>query len=88
MHIEETILRYLMQIVRETRNIVGIGHGVSVRGGLQFLQATRALAFVRGHVPYLEVGDHVTDVATLADAVRSGAFVREMSGETVGGDGT
>jgi len=47
-HIEETVLRYLMHIVRETRNIVGIGHGVSVRGGLQFLHAAKALAFVRG----------------------------------------
>jgi MoxR-like ATPase len=47
-HVEETVLRYLMQIVRETRNIVGIGHGVSVRGGLQFLHAAKALAFVRG----------------------------------------
>jgi MoxR-like ATPase len=47
-HVEETVLRYLMQIVRETRNIVGIGHGVSVRGGLQYLHASKALAFVRG----------------------------------------
>lgn len=47
-HVEDTVLRYLMQIVRETRNIVGIGHGVSVRGGLQFLHAAKALAFVRG----------------------------------------
>ncbi|MBS1963108.1 MAG: MoxR family ATPase [Bdellovibrionales bacterium] len=47
-HVEESVLRYLMHIVRETRNIVGIGHGVSVRGGLQYLQAAKALAFVRG----------------------------------------
>jgi MoxR-like ATPase len=46
-HVEETVLRYLTQIVRETRNIVGIGHGVSVRGGLQYLHAAKALAFVR-----------------------------------------
>ena len=46
-HIEETVLRYLMQIVRETRAIAGIGHGVSVRGGLQFLHAAKALAYVR-----------------------------------------
>lgn len=47
-HVEESVLRYLMHVVRETRNIVGIGHGVSVRGGLQFLHAAKALAFVRG----------------------------------------
>lgn len=47
-HVEETVLRYLTKIVRETRTIVGIGHGVSVRGGIQFLQAVRALAYVRG----------------------------------------
>ena len=46
-HVEESVLRYLMHVVRETRNIVGIGHGVSVRGGLQFLHAAKALAFVR-----------------------------------------
>jgi MoxR-like ATPase len=46
--VEDTVLRYLTQIVRETRTIVGIGHGVSVRGGLQYLHAAKALAFVRG----------------------------------------
>lgn len=47
-HIEESVLRYMTKIIRETRAIVGIGHGVSVRGGIQFLQAVRALAYVRG----------------------------------------
>ncbi len=47
-HIEESVLRYLTKIVRATRSIVGIGHGVSIRGGIQFLQAVRALAYVRG----------------------------------------
>jgi len=47
-HVEESVLRYLTKIVRETRSIVGIGHGVSVRGGIQFLHAVRALAYVRG----------------------------------------
>ncbi len=46
-HIEESVLRYLTKIVRETRSIAGIGHGVSVRGGIQLLQAVRALAYVR-----------------------------------------
>lgn len=45
---EETVMRYLLGIVRETREIAGIGHGVSVRGGLQFMSAAKALAFVRG----------------------------------------
>lgn len=47
-HVEESVLRYLTRIVRETRSIPGIGHGVSVRGGIQLLQAAKALAFVRG----------------------------------------
>jgi MoxR-like ATPase len=46
-HVEESVLRYLTRIVRETRSIVGIGHGVSVRGGLQYLHAVKALAYVR-----------------------------------------
>jgi len=85
---------------RRTAEMAGLGgsivaielavaaQAVQLRGLRPGRGSGRALAFVRGHVPYLEVGDHVTDVATLADAVRSGAFVREMSGETVGGDGT
>ncbi|MBC7385501.1 MAG: MoxR family ATPase [Cryobacterium sp.] len=47
-HVEETVLRYLTAIVRGTRTIPGIGHGVSVRGGLQLLRAAQALAHVRG----------------------------------------
>lgn len=60
-HIEESVLRYLTKIVRETRKIVGIGHGVSVRGGIQFLQAVRALAYVRGREYVLP--DDVNDLA-------------------------
>ncbi len=47
-HVEESVLRYLTTLVRETRNIPGIGHGVSVRGGLQYLQIVKSLAYVRG----------------------------------------
>jgi MoxR-like ATPase len=47
-HVEDSVLRYVTKIVRETRAIVGIGHGVSVRGGIQFLHAAKALAYVRG----------------------------------------
>ncbi len=58
-HVEETVLRYITKIVRGTREIVGIGHGVSVRGGIQFLHALRALAYVRGRdfVTPKDVGD-------------------------------
>jgi MoxR-like ATPase len=45
-YVEDTVIEYLTRIVRETRNITDIGHGVSVRGGLQFLQAAKALAIV------------------------------------------
>lgn len=45
--VEDSVLKYLTGIVRETRKIPGIGHGVSVRGGLQYLNACKALAFVR-----------------------------------------
>jgi MoxR-like ATPase len=47
-HLEESLLRYISKIIRATREIPGIGHGVSVRGGLQFIQAVQALALVRG----------------------------------------
>lgn len=46
-HIEETILDYISDIVRATRVIEGVSHGVSVRGGLQLISATKALAFIR-----------------------------------------
>jgi histidine ammonia-lyase len=61
---------------------------VELRGLRPGRGTSRALALVRRHVPYLEAGDHVGDVATLVDTVRSGSFVREMSGEMVGGDGS
>jgi MoxR-like ATPase len=64
--IEETVLRYLMAIVRETRSIVGIGHGVSVRGGIQFLHAAKALAFVRGRDFVLPRDVHTLAVPCLA----------------------
>jgi histidine ammonia-lyase len=51
----------------------------------------QALAAVRRDVPYLESGDHVPDVAALADTVRSGHFggigrFDDVTGETAGGD--
>jgi MoxR-like ATPase len=47
-HVEESVLEYASDLVRATRVCEGISHGVSVRGGLQFISAARALAFVRG----------------------------------------
>ncbi len=47
-HVEATVLEYVTDFVRETRKRPGIVHGVSVRGGLQWLAAARALALLRG----------------------------------------
>ena len=47
-HVEASVLRYILTLVRATRSIDRIAHGVSVRGGRQFLAAVRALALVRG----------------------------------------
>jgi MoxR-like ATPase len=47
-HVEESVLQYLLKIVRATREIDQIAHGVSVRGGRQYLSACKALAMVRG----------------------------------------
>lgn len=45
---EESVLEYATDLVRATRVCKGVSHGVSVRGGLQLIAASRALAFVRG----------------------------------------
>ncbi len=47
-HVEDSVLEYASDLVRATRVCEGVSHGVSVRGGIQFLAAARALAFVRG----------------------------------------
>jgi MoxR-like ATPase len=47
-HVEESVLEYASDLVRATRVCEGVSHGVSVRGGIQFISAARALAFVRG----------------------------------------
>jgi MoxR-like ATPase len=46
-HVEETMLEYVSDLVRATRVIEGVSHGVSVRGGLQLIAAVKALAFIR-----------------------------------------
>ena len=49
-HIEDSVLEYCLDLVRATRVRGNIAHGVSVRGGLQFVAACRALAFVNGYI--------------------------------------
>lgn len=48
LHVEQSVLEHLADLVRATRTFSGVTHGVSVRGGLQYLSAAKALAFVRG----------------------------------------
>ncbi|MEW6057386.1 MAG: MoxR family ATPase [Bdellovibrionota bacterium] len=47
-HIESSVLEYAHSIIKATRSHPEIAHGVSVRGGLQYLSAARALAYLRG----------------------------------------
>jgi histidine ammonia-lyase len=61
---------------------------VQLRGLRQGHGTARALAAVRLRVPYLDTGQHVPDVAPLADAIRSGHFGHELvAGGTAGVDG-
>ncbi len=46
--IEESVLRYLLNLVTATRNHPSIKLGVSTRGSLQFSRMVRAMALVRG----------------------------------------
>lgn len=46
--VEESVLEYASDLVRATRGIPGVSYGVSVRGGIQLLQASRGLAYLRG----------------------------------------
>ena len=59
--VEETILEYLTDLVRATRYRPEISFGVSVRGGLQYIAAAKALAYVRGR-DYVAPKD-ITDLA-------------------------
>lgn len=63
-HVEESVLEYASDLVRATRVSEGVSHGVSVRGGIQFISAARALAFVRGREFVLP--QDVSDVAVPA----------------------
>ena len=67
-HIEASVLDYAAEIVRCTRTAPGVAAGASVRGGLQFMAATRGLAFVRGR-DFVKPDD-VADLAVPALAHR------------------
>ncbi len=45
--VDPGVLEYMADLVRATRSHPAISYGASVRGGLQFLSAAKALAFVR-----------------------------------------
>jgi MoxR-like ATPase len=87
-YIEKSVLEYAADLVRATRTRSEIAYGVSVRGGLQFIAAAKALALVRGR-------DHVRpkDISELAvpalahricfsdadpDIQRKGQVIREI----------
>jgi histidine ammonia-lyase len=57
---------------------------VQLRGLRQGRGTARALAAVRRVVPYLDTGDHGPDIAPLVEAIRGGAFGREMAAEAAG----
>ena len=60
---------------------------VQLRGVRQGRGTKRAFAAVRRDVPFLDTGDHVPDIAALADAVRSGRIVADVQwGEGPGDD--
>lgn len=46
-HIEKTVTEYVTILVRETRNLPQVSHGVSVRGGIQLIHAAKSLALIR-----------------------------------------
>lgn len=48
LYMEPTVMEYAVALVRATRGHAEISAGVSVRGGLHFMNAARSLAYVRG----------------------------------------
>jgi len=45
---ERSVIEYLTELVRATRERSGIASGASVRAGLQLLSAAKGLAYIRG----------------------------------------
>lgn len=46
-HVEESVLDFAQDVIQAVRKIPGVYYGASVRAGIQYLQASRALALVR-----------------------------------------
>ena len=60
-HIDSTILSYISSVIQKTREDIQVTQGVSVRGGIHWINVSKALAFVRGR-DYVTPKD-VSDVA-------------------------
>ncbi|MBC7690619.1 MAG: MoxR family ATPase [Methylotenera sp.] len=60
-HIEASVLEFATDIIRATRASPEVCFGVSVRGGLQYIAAAKALAMVRGRTYVLP--QDLTDLA-------------------------
>jgi MoxR-like ATPase len=58
-HTDESVLRYLNELVRASRNLPEVTAGVSIRGALHLLEAAKTLAFMRNRnfVTPLEIQD-------------------------------
>lgn len=77
--IEDSVLRYLLALVRATRNHAAVKLGVSTRGSLQFTRIARALALIRGRRFVLP-----DDVKRLADPVLSHRLVLDTRAKYAG----
>ena len=71
-HVSKPVLKYVHDLISQTRSHASVEAGVSVRGGLLFIQALRAAAYIRGR-DYVNPDD-VADFAVpaLAHRVRLG----------------
>lgn len=63
-HVSETLVDYLQNILSQTRTSGKFVHGLSPRAGLQWLQAAKALAFIEGRDSVLP--DDIKALATHA----------------------
>ncbi len=89
-HTDDSIVNYVMELVRRTRDIQGIRLGASPRGAVAMLRAARAVALTRGRT--FVVPDDVRDVTVPCLAHRllptgassSTADAHEASAEILG----
>lgn len=79
--IEDSVLRYLLQVVKSTRNHPAVKLGVSTRGSLQFTRIVRALALIRGREYVLP-----EDVKQLAIPVLAHRLVLDTRAKYAGTD--